>query len=234
MSNSSRVPNWNYWANQPLWTLDETYSLCEGMEPNATFITCDVELVSMVEKAIASGELPSIQIPLKSRLEKGDVLPKQQSGFAVKPSDFIKWAEMRRVHLYQELIDSVEPVVEEQEKRTIVKIEQEQIPGQLDMESSFQSEEKSLATPGTIYVPPALFEGRSPTIVREAMREEYGDAVIAYILCQQMGQFKTHTGKILYPQDQHDYSDRQLRNKVTALLDQAEKMIIVVGTPPED
>ena len=102
------------------------------------------------------------------------------------------------------------------------------------MESSSQSEERTLATPGTIYVPPALFEGRSPTIVREAMREEYGDAVIAYILCQQMGQFKTHTGKILYPQDQHDYSDRQLRNKVTALLDQAEKMIIVVGTPPED
>ena len=82
-----------------------------------------------------------------------------------------------------------------------------------------------------IRVPAALWEGRPPSAVRDAMRIEYGDAVIAYVLHNWCKVPKTTIGSLLWkekrPVDKKPTDDKTFRNITNKLLEEAESLTIV-------
>ncbi len=82
-----------------------------------------------------------------------------------------------------------------------------------------------------IRVPAALWEGRPPSAIRDAMENDYGDAVIAYVLRNWCEVHKTTIGKLLWkekrPGDKRPTDDKTFRNLANELLKKAESLTIV-------
>lgn len=82
-----------------------------------------------------------------------------------------------------------------------------------------------------IRVPAALWEGRPPAAVRDTMRNEYSDAVIAYVLFRWCKVRKTTIGRLLLagmlPPDKMPTDDKTFRNLTNKLLKEAEYLTIV-------
>lgn len=82
-----------------------------------------------------------------------------------------------------------------------------------------------------IRVPAALWEGRPPAAIRDAMRSEYSDAVIAYVLFRWREVSKTTIGSVLLegtlPPEKMPTDDKTFRNLTNKLLKEAESLTIV-------
>lgn len=82
-----------------------------------------------------------------------------------------------------------------------------------------------------IRVPAALWEGKSDTSVREAMRAEFDDSVIAYVLFRWCKVQKTRIGSLLwkkkYPEDEKPTDGKTYRNLANKLLKEADSLTIV-------
>ncbi len=82
-----------------------------------------------------------------------------------------------------------------------------------------------------IRVPAALWEGPPPAAVRDAMRSEYGDAVIAYVLFRWRNVSKTTIGNLLLegtrPPDKMPTDGKTFRNLTNKFLKEAASLTIV-------
>ncbi|CAK7026172.1 MAG: hypothetical protein DELT_02593 [Desulfovibrio sp.] len=82
-----------------------------------------------------------------------------------------------------------------------------------------------------IHVPAAMWEGRPPSAIRDAMKSEYSDAVIAHVLHYWCGTPKTTIGNVLLggtlPPDKMPTDDKTFRNLTNKLLKEAESLTIV-------
>lgn len=82
-----------------------------------------------------------------------------------------------------------------------------------------------------IRVPAALWEGKPDTAIRDAMRAEFDDSVIAYVLFKWCKIKKTRIGSLLWkkkhPEDEKPTDDKTYRNLANKLLEEAELLTIV-------
>lgn len=82
-----------------------------------------------------------------------------------------------------------------------------------------------------IRVPAALCEGKPDTVIRDAMRAEFDDSVIAYVLFKWCKIKKTRIGSLLWkkkhPEDEKPTDDKTYRNLANKLLKEAELLTIV-------
>lgn len=76
-----------------------------------------------------------------------------------------------------------------------------------------------------IRVPAALWEGKPPATVRDAMKDEYGKAVIAYVLRNWLKTNKTETGRLLSDKQYDD--EKSYRNFVDDLMEEAAHLTII-------
>lgn len=78
-----------------------------------------------------------------------------------------------------------------------------------------------------IRVPAALWEGKPDTAVRDAMRAEFDDSVIAYVLFRWCKIQKTRIGKLL--SEKRFYDEKSYRNFVDKLLEKTDSLTITKG-----
>ena len=76
-----------------------------------------------------------------------------------------------------------------------------------------------------ISVPAALWQGRSFAAVRDAMKDEFGNPVIAYVLLEWCGATKTEAGRLLSEKEFAD--EKSYRNLVDDLLKKAAFFTII-------
>jgi len=82
----------------------------------------------------------------------------------------------------------------------------------------------SAPTAETIFVPSALWMGKSPAAVREAMKEGFDECVTAHVLLNWCKVGKTQVGRLLSPKEFGD--DKSYRNHVDKLLLRAARLSI--------
>ena len=82
----------------------------------------------------------------------------------------------------------------------------------------------SAPTAETIFVPSALWMGKSPAAVREAMKEDFDECVTAHVLLNWCKIGKTQVGRLLSPKEFGD--DKSYRNHVDKLLLRAARLSI--------
>ena len=88
-----------------------------------------------------------------------------------------------------------------------------------------QPDSSSFASSGeVIVVPSALWIGRSPTAVRDAMKEDFDECVTAHVLLNWCKVGKTQVGRLLSPKEFGD--DKSYRNHVDKLLLRAARLSI--------
>ena len=75
-----------------------------------------------------------------------------------------------------------------------------------------------------IVVPSALWMGRSPAAVRDAMKEDFDECVTAHVLLNWCKVGKTQVGRLLSPKEFGD--DKSYRNHVDKLLLRAARLSI--------
>ena len=82
-----------------------------------------------------------------------------------------------------------------------------------------------------IRVPAVLWEGKPDTAIRDAMRAEFDDSVIAYVLFKWCKIKKTRIGRLLWkkkhPEDEKPTDGKTYRNLANKLLEEAELLTIV-------
>lgn len=100
-------------------------------------------------------------------------------------------------------------------------------PTQEELNAEVQPQEEE----NIIRVPAALWEGRPPAAVRDTMRNEYSDAVIASVLFRWCKVQKTTIGKLLLagmlPPDKMPTDGKTFRNLTNKLLKEAESLTII-------
>ena len=86
--------------------------------------------------------------------------------------------------------------------------------------------DSSLSAPSTeaIVVPSALWMGRSPAAVRDAMKEDFDECVTAHVLLNWCKVGKTQVGRLLSPKEFGD--DKSYRNHVDKLMLRAAHLSI--------
>lgn len=87
-----------------------------------------------------------------------------------------------------------------------------------------QAEPSPQAERSAIQIPTALWEGKSAAAVRDAMKEEYGKPVIAYVLRNWCKINKTETGRLLSEKQYED--EKSYRNFVNDLMKEAALLAI--------
>ena len=88
-----------------------------------------------------------------------------------------------------------------------------------------QPDSSSFASSGeVIVVPSALWMGRSPAAVRDAMKEDFDECVTAHVLLNWCKVGKTQVGRLLSPKEFGD--DKSYHNHVDKLLLRAARLSI--------
>lgn len=113
---------------------------------------------------------------------------------------------------------------------SIIKAATQEAP--LVSEAASAQEEPAGAVPpqehgNIIRVPAALWEGKPDTAVRDAMRAEFDDSVIAYVLFRWCKVQKTRIGKVL--SEKKFYDEKSYRNFVDKLLEKTDSLTITKG-----
>jgi len=104
---------------------------------------------------------------------------------------------------------------------------QTETPAEIPTEACSASlSDSSLSAPSTeaIVVPSALWMGRSPAAVRDAMKEDFDECVTAHVLLSWCKVGKTQVGRLLSPKEFGD--DKSYRNHVDKLLLRAARLSI--------
>jgi len=113
---------------------------------------------------------------------------------------------------------------------SVIKAAVQEIPPVSEMAPA--QEEPAAAVPpqehgNIIRVPAALWEGKPDTAVRDAMRAEFDDSVIAYVLFRWCKVQKTRIGKLL--SEKKFYDEKSYRNFVDKLLEKTDSLTITKG-----
>ena len=104
---------------------------------------------------------------------------------------------------------------------------QPEIPAEISAEACPASPPDSVSsapTSETIFVPSALWMGRAPAAVRDAMKEDFDECVTAHVLLNWCKVGKTQVGRLLSPKEFGD--DKSYRNHVDKLLLRAARLSI--------
>lgn len=139
------------------------------------------------------------------------------------------WSVIRGYPLKQEVKGITHDLVKYVVKRAAegAPLVPEAAPPQDELAAENQPQEEG----NIISVPAALWEGRPPSAIRDAMRSEYSDAVIAYVLYRWCEVPKTTIGDVLLkgtrPPDKMPSDDKSFRNLTNKLLKEAEPLTIV-------
>lgn len=94
-------------------------------------------------------------------------------------------------------------------------------PARTEPEAEAPERKRSLA------VPAALWEGKPPAAVRDAMKADFAAPVIAYVLLNWCGVSKTQTGRLLSEKQYED--EKSYRNVAGGLLEKAARLTIIKG-----
>ena len=104
---------------------------------------------------------------------------------------------------------------------------QPEAPAEISVEACpvSQPDSVSSASPGeVIVVPSALWMGRAPAAVRDAMKKDFDECVTAHVLLNWCKLGKTQVGRLLSPKEFGD--DKSYRNHVDKLLLRAARLSI--------